>query len=95
VDVNHALCELGGYSWHELVGRDGFDLIAPEHRETVYRTLLVEYEKPFEIAVVRRDGTRVPVELRGRSFPFRGQVLRVVALRDISERKRAGRSASR
>ena len=32
VDVNHALCELGGYSWHELVGRDGFELIAPEHR---------------------------------------------------------------
>jgi two-component system sensor kinase FixL len=89
VDVNHALCELGGYAWHELVGRDGFELIAPEHRETVYRALLVEYEKPYEISVVRRDGTRVPVELRARSFPFRGQVLRVVALRDISERKRA------
>ncbi len=89
VDVNQALCELGGYSWHELVGRDGFELIAPEDRETVYRTLLVEYEKPFEISVVRRDGTRVPVELRARSFPFRGQVLRVTALRDISERKRA------
>jgi PAS domain S-box-containing protein len=89
VDVNHALCELGGYSWHELVGRDGFELIAPEHRETVYRTLLVEYEKPYEISVLRRDGTRIPVELRARSFPFRGQILRVVALRDISERKRA------
>ncbi len=89
VDVNQALCELGGYSWHELVGRDGFQLVAPEHREMVYRALLVEYEKPYEIAALRRDGTRVPVELRARSFPFRGQVLRVVALRDISERKRA------
>jgi len=89
VDVNQALCELGGYSWHELVGRDGFELIAPEDRETVYRTLLVEYEKPYEISVMRRDGTRVPVELRARSFPFRGQILRVTALRDVSERKRA------
>ena len=43
VDVNHALCELGGYSWHELVGRDGFELIAPEYRELVYRNLLAEY----------------------------------------------------
>jgi PAS domain S-box-containing protein len=89
VDVNHALCELGGYSWHELVGRDGFELIAPEHRETVYRTLLAEYDKPYQISVLRRDGTRIPVEVRARSFPFRRQVLRVVALRDISERQRA------
>lgn len=89
VDVNHALCELGGYSWHELVGRDPFDLIAPEDRETVYRTLLTEYQKPYEISGLRRDGTRLPLEVRARSFPFRGKSMRVVALRDISERRRA------
>jgi PAS domain S-box-containing protein len=89
VDVNHALCELGGYSWHELVGRDSFELIAPEDRETVYRALLAEYDRAYEITGLRRDGTRIPLEVRARSFPFRGQNLRVVALRDISERKRA------
>ena len=89
VDVNHALCELGGYSWHELIGRNAFELIAPEDRERVYRSLLVEHERPSLITVLRRDGTPIPVELRARSYRFRGQVLRVVALRDISERKRA------
>jgi PAS domain S-box-containing protein len=89
VDVNHALCELGGYSWHELVGRDSFELIAPEDRETVYRALLSEYDRSYEITGLRRDGTRIPLEVRARSFPFRGQNMRVVALRDISERKRA------
>jgi two-component system sensor kinase FixL len=91
VDVNQALCELGGYSWHELVGRDGFELIAPEYRETVYRNLLSEYDRPFEIEGIRRDGTRIPVEVQGRSFPYRGQVHRVVAIRDISERKKSER----
>jgi len=33
----------------------------------------------------------VPVEVQARSFPYRGQVHRVVALRDISERKKAER----
>jgi len=89
VDVNHALCELGGYSWHELIGRDAFGLVAPEDREGVYRNLLVEQGRPYAIKIVRRDGRRVPVELRARSYRFRGQVLRVVALRDISERARA------
>jgi PAS domain S-box-containing protein len=89
VDVNQALCELGGYSWHELVGRDGFDLIAPGHREVAYRNLLAEYDRPYEIEVRRRDGTHIPVEVQGRSFPYRGQIHRVVALRDISERKKS------
>ena len=91
VDVNQALCDLGGYSWHELVGRDGFDLIAPEHRESVYRNLLAETDRPYEVECARRDGTRIPVEVQARSFPFRGQVHRVVAVRDVSERKKAER----
>ncbi|HSD65832.1 MAG TPA: PAS domain S-box protein, partial [Vicinamibacteria bacterium] len=91
VDVNQALCELGGYSWHELVGRDAFELIAPEHREMAYRNLLAEHERPYEIEAIRRDGTRLPVEVQGRSFPYRGEVHRVVAIRDISERKKAER----
>ena len=91
VDVNHALCELGGYSWHELVGRDAFSLVVPEYRELVYRNLLADYDRPYEIEVFRRDGTRLPVEVQGRSFPYRGQVHRVVAIRDISERRKAER----
>jgi len=91
VDVNHALCELSGYSWHELVGRDGFELIAPEHREAVYRNLLAEYTGVYEVECTRRDGRRIPVEIQARSFPYRGKVLQVVAVRDISERKKAER----
>ena len=91
VDVNQALCELGGFSWHELVGRDAFELIAPERREMVYRHLLADFDRPYEIEVTRRDGRVVPVEVQGRSFPYRGQILRVVAIRDISERKKSER----
>jgi two-component system sensor kinase FixL len=91
VDVNHALCKLGGFSWHELVGRDAFELIAPEDRETVYRALLTEYSGTYEVTGLRRDGARIPLEVRARTFPFRGQNLRVVAIRDVSERRRAER----
>jgi PAS domain S-box-containing protein len=89
VDVNQALCDMSGYAWHEIVGRDGFELIAPECREQVYRNLLAEHDKPYEIECVRRDGGRVPVEVHARSFPYRGRVLRVVAVRDISGRREA------
>jgi PAS domain S-box-containing protein len=89
VDVNQALCELSGYSWHELVGRDGFELIAPEYREQVYRNLLVEHDRSYEIEAVRRDGSRIPIEVQARSFPFRDRIQRVVSVRDLSARKLA------
>ena len=91
VDVNQVLCDLGGYKWHELVGRGAFELLAPEYRELAYRNLLAEHDRPYEVEVFRRDGVRVPVELQARSLPYRGQVQRVVAIRDISERKKAER----
>ena len=89
VDVNQALCDMSGYQWHELIGRDGFEIIAPECRELVYRNLLSEHDKPYEIECVRKDGARLPVEVQARSFLYRGRVLRVVAVRDISARREA------
>ncbi len=89
IDVNHALCELTGYSWHELVGRDGFDLVTPEYRETAYRNVLAEYAGAYEVEITRRDGSRLTVEVQARPFPYRGRVLQVVAVRDVSERKRS------
>jgi PAS domain S-box-containing protein len=91
VDVNQALIELGGYSWHELVGRDVLDFVVPEQREMAYRNLLADYDRPYEVEAIRRDGVRVPIEVQGRSFPYRGEIHRVVAIRDISERKKAER----
>jgi PAS domain S-box-containing protein len=89
VDVNQALCDMTGFAWHELIGRDGFEIIAPEWRETVYRKLLAEADAPYEIDCLRRDGSRVPVELQARSFTYRGRVLRVIAARDITARREA------
>ena len=72
-------------------GRDGFELIATEYREAVYRNLLAEYTGVYEIEVDAARRRRIPVEIQARSFPYRGKVLRVVAVRDISERKKAER----
>ena len=88
VDVNRAMCELSGHSWQDLVGSNGFEHIAPEYREAAYRNLLAEREGPYELEALARDGRRVPVEVQARSFLYRGQVLRVVAVRDLTPRRR-------
>lgn len=89
VDVNQALCDLGGYSWHELVGREGLEIVAPEYRPRVSWSLLTGHKGAYEVEVLTRDGRRKPVELQGRSFSIRGRVLRVVAVRDLTPRYQA------
>jgi diguanylate cyclase (GGDEF)-like protein/PAS domain S-box-containing protein len=46
-------------------------------------------EEPYEIMGARKDGTRLDLEVRGRAYSYRGRDVRVTAVRDITERKRA------
>lgn len=42
-----------------------------------------------EVPAIRRDGTRLTVEVVGKSQPYLGRTIQMAAVRDISERKRA------
>jgi PAS domain S-box-containing protein len=78
-----------GYTDEEALGKPGTDWIAPEDREKVIRNILAGIEKPYEAIALRKDGTTFPAEIQGRMFQNDGKPVRVTALRDISERKRA------
>ncbi len=89
VDANQSLCELSGYGWAELIGMNGLEIVAPEDRPAILKNIQTGYEAEFEVTVVRKDGTRVPVETQGKAIPYHGETARVVALRDITDRKKA------
>ncbi len=88
-----ALALLGFESTQEVLGRNAFDLIAPEDRQravdNAQRTLRMKSMSHIEYTLVRKDGSRVPVEMgasvvvdaEGKPKGFIGVV------RDITERK--------
>ncbi|WP_320007329.1 PAS domain S-box protein [Maridesulfovibrio sp.] len=78
-----------GYSSEEAVGRLGTEWIIPEDRKTVINNILSNYEEPYEVTALRKDGTTFPCEIQGRTITENGRILRVTALRDISARKAA------
>ncbi|MBI5248572.1 MAG: PAS domain S-box protein, partial [Desulfomonile tiedjei] len=78
-----------GYSTEEALGRSGTGWIAPEYRELVLDKMLSGHEEPYEAVAVRKDGTKFPCEIQGRMIDYRGRRIRVTALRDITERRRA------
>ena len=89
LQANQAALELYGYEADELIGRSVFMLIDPGMHEQVAGRIAVGDETPYESIGVRRDGSVFLSEVRARAIPYQGRQVRVVAIRDITERKRA------
>jgi PAS domain S-box-containing protein len=81
-----------GYTKRELLGTSFFDLLSDQDREaSIERHRLKMSGKNvlgmYEISIVRRDGTKVIVELTGASTNFQGKRANVIYLRDITSKK--------
>jgi PAS domain S-box-containing protein len=90
--VNAAFVAMMGYSYEETTRMTALDFTAPEYHELVLEKIRTGDEQPYESVDVRKDGSRFPVEVRGRNMPYRGRMVRVIAVRDITERKQAERA---
>jgi PAS domain S-box-containing protein len=89
IDCNMGLCTITGYSYEELIGMDGFTLIAPEWQETVKQNVYNGHDRPYDVEGIRKDGSRYFLEIQGKQIPFKGKTIRVTEFRDITSRKMA------
>ena len=89
LECNHGLSEISGLSYDELIGMDGLLLIAEKSREVVMSNILAGHEKPYEAFGMRKNGEVYPLRLEARNIPYKGNMVRVVEFRDITEQKRA------
>ncbi len=89
LDQNLSAQRMFGYTREEAVGRLVTDWIVPEDREIAKNNVLSGYEKPYEITALRKDGSMFPAEVQGRMLRYNERKIRVTAVRDITDRKRA------
>ncbi|HTT69067.1 MAG TPA: PAS domain S-box protein [Gemmatimonadales bacterium] len=89
VDCNEDLAAMLGYTRDEVIGRSVFDFVAPEDTANVAERMRSGPMGPSEQRARRKDGSTFHVEVQGRPLPYQGRQLRVVAIRDITERRRA------
>lgn len=87
IDCNQGLCDITGYSYDELIGSNGLNLIAPEWRDFVLEKITSGYDKTYDVEGIRKDGSRYFVEIRGKNLPLQGKTIRVTEFRDITDRK--------
>jgi PAS domain S-box-containing protein len=90
VDANPALGRMFGYDLSELIGVNAVDLLAaPESREKLLSEMEKKSNGPYDVVGRRKDGSKIDVEITARSLSYSGSTVRVGAIRDITDRKRA------
>jgi PAS domain S-box-containing protein len=95
LDANDQLANMLGYELSDLIGRDGFDLILPERRESFRQHILSGSESPSQIPVIRKDGSVLHVEMRTKAHHTEGRIVRLTALHDITDRLEAEEALQR
>ncbi len=93
VTVNQIACRTLGYAPEELLGRSPLELVTPDMADLALEVLAGmlggEDVDQAEIDVFTRNGRRLTLEIRGRSFAEDGQIAGTFHIaRDITERKR-------
>jgi PAS domain S-box-containing protein len=88
LDGNPQLAAILGCDLDEMIGRPVMDFIAPESLELVKEHTRSGYEGRYEHFMRRKDGSIFPAEAQGRAMPWKDRMVRVTALRDITDQKR-------
>ncbi len=89
IEANQKAAQMFEYDYEEMIGLSSLTFIAPESVETVKSHMNSGYELPYEITALTKNGVRLPVEVQGRLFEYKGRKVRASAIRDLSERKKA------
>ncbi|MHB0937759.1 MAG: PAS domain S-box protein [Armatimonadota bacterium] len=89
LEANTIIAEHLGYTPEEMVGQSLFRFLAPESREEVVRRMQAGDPGPYVAVSLHRDGSKTIGEMRARNFIYHDRPVRMVAMRDITERVRA------
>ena len=89
LETNVVASQMFGYSISEMVGMKSLDLVSPDEREDVLKHFEKQYTVPLQTTAIRKDGTLFPVEFAGRRFWYRGKNVAGIAIRDLTDQKKA------
>ena len=81
LDVNQQFADMVQYPIDELIGKRIFDFVAEKDLALVKENISAESEVPYDHMAIKKDGSKFPVEIRGKTVP---NGLRLTAIRDMT-----------
>ncbi|HLP91258.1 MAG TPA: PAS domain S-box protein [Nostocaceae cyanobacterium] len=89
LDANPAFAKMFGYQVAAVIGTSILNFFTPESQEILQKNLDSQHQKPYEITGLCANQLSIYVEVIEKSCIYQGRKVRVLAIRDITERKRA------
>ena len=90
IDCNECFLDMYGYSREELIGKNFVELFADKNSiDLVLAKIQSNDLSPYEAIGRGKSGDSIPVELENRNVEYDGEMFRVTAFRDITERKKS------
>jgi PAS domain S-box-containing protein len=88
LEANRQFYELFGLVKEQVVGRDVIALTVTAESQVFMRKMIRSGSlTPYEATGIRTDGSQFPMVIRARQMSIDGKSIRVVAIRDLTERK--------
>jgi len=89
VEANERFARMMGYEMLEILGKKNLELATPQSADLILSQQRSSGEIFHELVGKRKDGSTFPAEVHGVQVPSHGKLIRVAAIRDITERKQA------
>ncbi len=89
IDMNISIVRLTGFMEEEILGKSILFLTNENNRELFIENSKKDLTLPYETSLSQKDGTEINVEITGRSHFYKGRKVKVIAIRDITLRKKA------
>ncbi|HAN19505.1 MAG: hypothetical protein A2X13_01015 [Bacteroidetes bacterium GWC2_33_15] len=87
VDVNPSALKVTGYTRDQIIGKNILNFIHPDSVESVKSKISNKFSGIYEISILCADNSSLVVEIEARNVFIESKEYRVVAFRNISERK--------
>jgi len=95
IDMNDQGLKMFGYQRSEMIGREAGEFVSPETRSIVMEAIQADLETVHEHRLIRKDGSSFYAEAQAKMVRVGDRNLRMTAIRDITERKRAEENSAR
>ncbi|BAE50775.1 sensor domain-containing protein [Paramagnetospirillum magneticum] len=89
IDMNKAFETLFAYSRDELLTMWAWDVIDPRDISLAKSMVAQQYEAPYEVRGIRKDGSVFPMEIHSKHSRMGGDSVRVTSIRDLTQSKKA------
>ncbi|MHA2251652.1 MAG: PAS domain S-box protein [Candidatus Kariarchaeaceae archaeon] len=90
VEANESCLKMWGYnSLDEIRDKTPYDLTIPESAELIQEKIHERIIEPYEFTGIRKDGSHFFGESIAKNFIYNGKKARIVAVRDITDKKLA------